>query len=231
MNLTFAGMMPLWLFSLGRFFLDFDRIKLPYENMAISLLSIVVPVILGLILRRWKPRIATIVSRILRPFAALFILFIITFGSYANQYFYKLLGKTYYLIPATILLPSIGFVLGLLISWLLRRDAKRMMTIALETAIQNSTIAIFLVLATFPPPDNDLAAIVPIAVAMFTPVVLVCIYGVFMLHRKLTEDKKYKLETDSLDETYDNTKVIPSENGAVGSVFTIETYRKNGVIS
>ena len=196
--------------------------------MLTSLLSIVIPVIVGLIIRRVKPRFAEIIGRILRPFSGIFIVFIVTFGVYANLYAYKLLGMVYYLIPATILLPSCGFLLGLLLSWLLRRDGTRMITIALETGIQNSSIAIVLVLATFPPPDNDLAAIMPISVAIFTPFVMAFIYGVNLIRQKFRKDKEYELGVDS-EEFVDRNKdanIENTNNGNMGSVYTIDENKQ-----
>lgn len=52
-------MMPLWMFALGRHFLvDLPgyEIKIPYNNICFSLLMLVVPMFLGVLVRRFRPK-------------------------------------------------------------------------------------------------------------------------------------------------------------------------------
>jgi len=66
-------------------------------------------------------------------------------------------------------LPWLGFAFGCLFSKLCRRERKDIIAIAIETGIQNTGMAIFMLWFTLDHPAGDLAAVVPVAVATLTP--------------------------------------------------------------
>ena len=66
-------------------------------------------------------------------------------------------------------LPWLGFAFGCLFSKLCQRERKDSIAIAIETGIQNTGMAIFMLWFTLDHPAGDLAAVVPVAVATLTP--------------------------------------------------------------
>ncbi|CAL8083963.1 unnamed protein product [Calicophoron daubneyi] len=165
-------MMPLLLFIFGRFFIDVERVQIPYGNIAAQLLQISVPALAGLLLRWKKPKIAHVFTKLTRPFFFVFITFFLTYGVYANLSIFILLGSYPIIMPTSALLPWLGFGLAALIAYLLRQSRSVIITIALETGIQNMGAAILVLLYSMPQPAGDVGAIMPISVAMFTPVPL-----------------------------------------------------------
>ncbi|KAF5403921.1 Apical sodium-dependent bile acid transporter [Paragonimus heterotremus] len=169
-------MMPLLLFAFGRFFIDVSQVKIPYGNICIQLLQIAIPALLGLGLRFWKPKAAKWFTKLTRPLFLFFILFFLTFGIYANLSILKLIGSYPIVMPTGALLPWLGFALAALIAFGLRQPRAVVITIALETGIQNVSAAILVLLYSMPQPAGDLGAVMPITVSLFTPIPLYFIY-------------------------------------------------------
>ena len=94
-----------------------------------------------------------------------------------------------------ILLPWLGYLLGGGTAWLLRQEARDILAIAIETGVQNTGLAILALRLSLPPPESDMTTgrsfqflsfisclehlfyfeVVPVAVAIMTPVVPFCI--------------------------------------------------------
>jgi len=73
-------------------------------------------------------------------------------------------------------LPGLGYIFAWLAAKLLHQNAADALTIAIETGIQNTGIAIFLLTTTLESPESDLTTVVPVAVAVMTPFPLLGIY-------------------------------------------------------
>lgn len=73
-------------------------------------------------------------------------------------------------------MPWLGYVLGWALATLLRQSPKDALTIAIETGIQNTGIAIFMLNFTLPQPQADMTSAVPVASSMMTPLPLLAIY-------------------------------------------------------
>lgn len=84
------GMMPLWLFTLGRTIFDKAKLTVPYAKIASFAVALIVPLGIGLLIQRYLPRLAKLLVRILKPFSTLLILFIIIFAIVTNLYLFKL---------------------------------------------------------------------------------------------------------------------------------------------
>ena len=122
------------------------------------------PIVAGMIIRRFFPDLAARMARWLRPTAFIIVVIVIAFSVAvsANMVLANLVGAT----PAiyALNLAAIGF--GLLLGRAIGAGARDAMTLAIETSVQNVTLAIFLTL-------NVLGSL-PLAVTQN-------IYGVVML--------------------------------------------------
>ena len=65
----------------------------------------------------------------------------------------------------------------------------RVKTIAIETGIQNTSIAYLLLVFSLPAPDGDMAAVGPMASALLTPLPLFILVIIYLLYKKLCKKK------------------------------------------
>merc|ERR1719322_150123 len=182
---TFAAfvMMPAWIFSLGQvIFHDEDRaIVIPYYKICIYAFCLVIPLSIGLLIARFAPRLSKFLVRILKPMALFLILFIMIFGVWANLYIFRLMTWPVFLTGMG--LPWIGFAFGCTIARLTKRPAEDVIAIAIETGVQNTGMAIFILWFTLDQPLGDMTAVVPVAAATMTPIPLL----LGLLVKKITE--------------------------------------------
>jgi len=117
--------------------------------------------------RRCLPKVANFMVKILKPMALLLIIFILVAGIWSQFFMIKLIDWKIAVVGFS--LPWLGFAFGCLFSKLCRRERKDIIAIAIETGIQNTGMAIFMLWFTLDHPAGDLAAVVPVAVATLTP--------------------------------------------------------------
>ena len=163
-----VGMFPLWVFTLGKVIMDEAEFTIPFQNILGSLVGILVPVVIGIVLQKKKPTIAKKVAKIAKPMLFIFLIFLLTFGTYVNFFMYRLFHLR--LIGAACLLPWMGFLAGGVVAWICRQPLNRIIAITLETGIQNVGVAIFALRLSLPQPDNDLSTIGSVCPASFTPI-------------------------------------------------------------
>ncbi|PAV80788.1 hypothetical protein WR25_03347 isoform D [Diploscapter pachys] len=164
-------MMPLWIHLLaGPFLQGFSRdsrIKIPYRNIIGTIAFLVVPLLIGVGIQKWKPNWAANARKIMRPFVIFVLIFVVVFGSLTQLYMFRMMN-----FPAIIgglLLPWCGFMFGCFTAIITRREPPDVTAIAIETGIQNTGIAILLLKASFAQPDADIGMVLPVIVACFTP--------------------------------------------------------------
>lgn len=165
--------MPLWIFSLGKLIFDRGDIPVPYRKLSTYLIALIVPLGTGLLIQRYFPRLTNILVRILKPMASLLIAFIVVFAILTNLYLFEIFS--WEIMTAGLCLPWIAYIFAYFAAWICKQPAQDCLAIALETGIQNTGIAIFLLRFTLPQPQADLTTVVPVAVAIMTPLPLLCI--------------------------------------------------------
>nr|KAG5693089.1 hypothetical protein BaRGS_014039 [Batillaria attramentaria] len=183
------AMIPLWLFTLGAMFQD-DKISLtvPFARIFMTLAILIVPLFVGILIKHKLPKVAKIIQKFLKPLTLVAILFLVTFGIYANLYVFRLFAPR--TLAAGCLLPYIGYILGGLASLVFRQPCYRVKTIAIETGIQNTSIAYLLLIFSLPTPDGDMAAVGPAASAIMTPLPLFVLVLVYLLYKRFCKKKK-----------------------------------------
>jgi Sodium Bile acid symporter family. len=88
--LILLGMMPLWIFTLGQLIFQEGRFGVPYSRIAGFAVGLVIPLAIGFLIQKYLPRLSKIMTRILKPFSAILILFIVIFAIVTNLYLFKL---------------------------------------------------------------------------------------------------------------------------------------------
>lgn len=194
-TLAAFGMMPLWIFTLGHHIFERANLRVPYYNIATFAVGLIMPLLLGLIIQHKLPRSGRILVRILKPMSACLILFIVIFAIVTNLYLFELFS--WQIIIAGLGLPWIGYVFGYLVSSAVRLPPADVLAIAIETGIQNTGIAIFLLKFSLPQPAADLTTVVPVAAAIMTPIPLLTLYVVMKVRERCSVRKVEMIPKDS----------------------------------
>jgi len=193
-------MMPLWMHLLGYKFLktsvENSTVRIPYGKIVISLLVLIVPLMVGVAIARFKPQVSAKARKMLRPFIIFVLVFVIIFGTISNLPIFG--SMTWPALLAGLLLPWCGFMFGCFTSILLRQKPEDVTAIAIETGVQNTGIAIMLLKFSFTAAEADESSLLPIIVACFTPAPLLLGFAVhcFLKHLKL---RKQQLQVEAAE--------------------------------
>ncbi|XP_013099094.1 P3 protein isoform X2 [Stomoxys calcitrans] len=195
-NIAAFAMIPLWIFTLGHLIFARGHMTIPYANIATFAVALVVPLTIGVIIQKYSPRMTRILVKLLKPISTCLVLFIIIFATVTNLYLFQLFS--WQIILAGLLLPWLGYIIAWSVATILRQNPADALTIAIETGIQNTGIAIFL-LRSLPQPQADLTTVIPVSVAIMTPFPLLCLY----LYKKCSEREiRYGLLIDDRSTAY-----------------------------
>ncbi|XP_014482407.1 PREDICTED: ileal sodium/bile acid cotransporter-like isoform X3 [Dinoponera quadriceps] len=175
------GMMPLWIFTLGRYIFERGNLTVPYHQIGTFVVGLVIPLAIGFLIQKKLPRVSKILIRIMKPFSVILILFIIVFAIVTNLYLFKLFSLE--IVIAGMGLPWLGFLFGLIVAKLCRQPQADIRAIAIETGIQNTGVSIFLLRFTLKPPTSDLTTVVPVSSAIMTPIPLMILYIVKLIYQ------------------------------------------------
>lgn len=156
--------MPLLLLLYATPFTD-AALKIPYGNITTTLAIMLAPLALGMALRATRPRAAAVVEKV-GGLAGLGVLaLLIGTGLLRNG---ELLGRTTAaMYAASIGLGVLGFALGYLGAAILKVRPAGRRAIAFETGIQNSPLALGIILASFPSAMHERMLWLPLAYALF----------------------------------------------------------------
>jgi len=189
-------MMPLWIFSLGSTIFADAKLTIPYSKIAIFFVSLVVPLALGIGIQIKWPKVAKFLVRILKPFAIFLILFIVIFAITTNFYLFKLFS--WQILLCGMLLPWLGYLLGGGLAIILRREWEDVVAIAIETGVQNTGLSIFALRFSLAQPEADLTTVLPVAVAIMTPIIPTFVLAMQKLHNRIVQRSGFAL-TDKED--------------------------------
>ncbi|MBV6492656.1 MAG: Pantothenate precursors transporter PanS [Turneriella sp.] len=157
-------MMPMLLLVYGSAY-GHTKFPLPYGNIASSLVIMLIPVIIGMYVRKKSHRAAQTCEKIGSWAGSLVIIFLLVqFFLRDNQ---TLKEASFSIFATAILLGVIGFVLGYGAAFFTGLTPKQSRTVSLETGIQNTPLTIALILATFPLTEQREALLLPILYAVF----------------------------------------------------------------
>jgi len=174
------AMMPLWLYLVGPILIE-GELKIPFDHMIISLFGLILPITLGMFLRRKWPKFGEKLQKIIVPLTLLTVLFIMTVGVYINLFLFELI--TPLMIAAGFAVSSSGYMLGAGLAWLARLELSQITAVSVETAFQNGGIAFVLLKISFPEPLGELASIAPVAQLMITGIPLWILFGLINLNK------------------------------------------------
>ncbi|MEO1641283.1 MAG: bile acid:sodium symporter [Pseudomonadota bacterium] len=142
--------------------LDLD---IPRENIIATLVLLLVPVAIGMILRKFNANVGAVTEFFGSLLAVFFILFLIVSWIPRNWEF--LVTTTWATYFGSIALGLFGFTLGYGFSKLLKLHPRNARTVALETGIQNGPLAIAIIVFTFSGDEVQAINAVPVLYSLF----------------------------------------------------------------
>lgn len=129
------------------------ELALPYGNIAAMVLILLIPLAMGMILRRLNPAAGATAERLGSLLAVVFIAFILLSWVPRNLVFLRETAPATHL--AAILLGCLGFAFGYVFTRALRIGDHKARSVALETGVQNAPLAIAIIALNFAPDDQQ----------------------------------------------------------------------------
>jgi len=211
---TFAalGAIPAWVLLLGPVISEGSGFVIPFDRIALSLVLLIVPCSFGVFTQFYVKPLARFFRKILTPLALFNVLYISTFGVYANRYVFNIADLKTFL--AALCLPFAGYTVGLSLALLLRQSKEHAIAISLETGIQNASVAMFLLSLSLPEPASLIAVVIPALTAVLLPLPLLCIYLIKLAVQKIRSRGRpdpEKPEGDAIDTISKNVPENSSE--------------------
>ncbi|KAF7386534.1 hypothetical protein HZH68_013666 [Vespula germanica] len=191
------GFMPFWVFTLGKHIFERGELAIPYDRIAMFAVGLIIPLLIGFLIQKKLPKLCKLMIRIMKPFSAILIIFIVVFAILTNLYLFKLFS--WKIVLAGMGLPWLGFIFGMLVSLIFKQSRPDVIAIAIETGIQNTGVAIFLLRFTLKPPADDLTTVVPVSSAIMTPIPLIILYIVKVIFNYKRRQQKVTNASESLE--------------------------------
>ncbi|WP_158973752.1 bile acid:sodium symporter family protein [Cellulophaga sp. L1A9] len=119
----------------------------PLAMMKLVFLLLGVPLILGMLLTYFKPKIAKRIAKVLKIVSLLFFIILIFLALYKNQTIF--LDYIFYVFWLVILHNVLAFITGFSVAKIFKLSKENTRTITIETGIQNSGLALLLIFTFF----------------------------------------------------------------------------------
>lgn len=142
-----------------------ESMTIPYGGIASTLVVVLLPVALGMLIRSRSERAAAAAERIGSLAGVAVLLLLIASSLYRNGHLLATLSGSLYL--ATIGLGLLGIALGYAAATFAGLSRPERRAVGLETGIQNSPLALGIIVATFPESEHMELMIPPLMYALF----------------------------------------------------------------
>jgi BASS family bile acid:Na+ symporter len=152
------------------------EVDIPRKNIIATLVLLLVPVGIGMILRKFNANVGAVTEFMGSMLAIFFIVFLIV--SWIPRNFQFLLETSWATYVASLALGLIGITVGYLFARALKLHPRNARTVGLETGIQNGPLAIAIVAFTFSGVEQQEINAVPVLYSLFIVIVstLVTLY-------------------------------------------------------
>ncbi|XP_029460402.1 ileal sodium/bile acid cotransporter [Rhinatrema bivittatum] len=181
-TLLAMGMMPLCLLIYTKKWVDSSSIIIPYDSIGISLVSLVIPVAVGIFVNHKWPKVAKIIMKIGSIVGAILIVLMATIGGilYKGSW---LISPELWIIGT--LFPAIGFSFGLILARIAGQPWYRCRTVALETGMQNTQLCTTIVQISFSPEELSLMFTFPLIYSIFQMAFALMFLGGYQAYKRL----------------------------------------------
>jgi bile acid transporter len=177
-------MMPLLLWFYGSAYGQ-GRVALPMGSIVSTLVLTLIPVAIGMYLRKRSESAAKTTEKIGGAAGTLVVLFLL--GEFFVRHTQLLRETPLAIFAAAILLGLVGFMLGYGAGFVTRLTPRQSRTVALETGIQNTPLTMAIIVASFPAEQQAAAMVLPILYAVFIVIDSIVVSGFFRFLAKNDE--------------------------------------------
>jgi len=139
--------------------------RIPAGNVAQILVVLIVPTVIGIVLRKWNPNVGASIELLGGLLGVVVILFLIVTWVPRNHMLLATTPAAVYV--ATIGIGLAGMLLGYGLARALRQDPRRARTISLETGIQNGPLGVLIVVLTFSGDQQQQVLLIPVLYSLF----------------------------------------------------------------
>ncbi|XP_067301121.1 ileal sodium/bile acid cotransporter [Pseudorasbora parva] len=207
------GMMPLCLLIYTTVWTSGDAIQIPFDSIAITLVSLLVPVGLGIYTKHRWPKVAKKVLKVGSVVGIILIIIIAVIGGVLYQSSWTISPSLW--IIGTIY-PFIGFGLGFLLARFVGQPWHRCRTIALETGMQNSQLASTITQLSFTPAELEVMFAFPLIYSIFQLVVAMLAVGIHYSVKRYRQKGSVEEDGEGTNEDQ-NKQNYALENGGFHS--------------
>ncbi|MEM6616554.1 MAG: bile acid:sodium symporter [Pseudomonadota bacterium] len=162
-------------------------LEIPRENIIATLVILLVPVAIGMVLRKLNANIGAVTEFLGSALALFFILFLMVSWIPRNWQF--LLETTPATYVASVGLGLFGITIGYTFARLIRLHPRNARTVALETGIQNGPLAIAIIVFTFAETEAQSIVAVPVLYSLFIVIISTLVTLVFRRANTAAEQK------------------------------------------
>lgn len=165
-----------------------SEFQIPIANIVVTLAVLLIPVVLGMLIRRYSANIGAVLELMGGFFGLFFIVFLV--ATWVPRNWALLTSTAWQTYVVAIGLGLFGIAIAYGISRAIRLHPANARTIALETGIQNGPLAIAIILLTFSGnPDIGLILIVPALYSLFIVLISTVVTFVFRRANTAAEQK------------------------------------------
>ncbi|XP_067126687.1 ileal sodium/bile acid cotransporter-like [Centruroides vittatus] len=175
------GMMPFntWIYGNST---EAKNLIIPYGNIALSLLMIVSPVTIGMLIK-WKfPKISSHITKWGSGISMILLIIIITMQVFSFQHMFDIVS--WKVIVTAAVFPITGFLIGYSIAIISRMSKSVCMAIAIESGIQNVTVAYSIIVLSFDTTKNSSILLFPVFYGISEMVNYFLLYIIYRVIRK-----------------------------------------------
>jgi bile acid transporter len=182
-------MTPLALLVYGTGFMpEGSELQIPYANIIITLVIMLVPVALAMVIRRYSPNVGAVMELMGGFFGLFFIVFLVV--TWVPRNWVLLVGTAWQVYFVAICLGLFGITVAYLIARAIKLHPMNARTVGLETGVQNGPLAIAIVLLSFPNhPQLGLLLLVPALYSLFI-VIVATFVTLYFRRANLAEEQK-----------------------------------------
>ncbi|CAJ0922547.1 unnamed protein product, partial [Mesorhabditis belari] len=212
-SLTFAQnffaliAMPIWIGTLGKEFTT-ESLRIPFGDIVEALVILLIPTVLGMIFIHYKANLYSDIQKLVKIIVWIGTFFFFLTSIYANFYIVFLLN--WRIVLAGCLLPWSGYLMAFIVATILGMEFKDKITISIETGIQHVSIAMVILVLTFPEPEVDLAMVILFVTVLMTDKPLLFFYFLLRVYRRFNPLKEEKKENGEINNG--STDITPKDS-------------------